>query len=264
MVLTDTPKSAPPWHARPVADIAAELGVDLLTGLSQTAAADRHIRFGPNAIRERQQRGPLRTFVGQFTDVMILVLIGAAVVSGLVGDIKDTLAILAIILLNALIGFVQEYRAQRAIAALKQLAAATATVLRERERQTLPANELVPGDIVLVEAGNVVPADLRLIEATQLKLGEAALTGESVPVTKQAAPLADAAQPLGDRRNMAFKGTIVTYGRGRGLVVATGMSTELGKIAETLAGADDVRTPLQLRLASSAAVWCWPRWPSAW
>jgi Ca2+-transporting ATPase len=122
-------------------------------------------------------------------------------------------------------------------------------VLRERERQTLPANELVPGDIVLVEAGNVVPADLRLIEATQLKLGEAALTGESVPVTKQAAPLADAAQPLGDRRNMAFKGTIVTYGRGRGLVVATGMSTELGKIAETLAGADDVRTPLQLRLA---------------
>lgn len=249
MSLTAADNPVPPWHTRPVAEVAAELAVDPRTGLTESEVEIRRARFGTNEIRERRRLGLLRTLLGQFTDVMILVLIGAAVVSGLVGDLQDTLAIIAIVVLNGVIGFVQEYRAERALAALKQLAAATALVLRDGERRTLPAGELVPGDIVLIEAGNVVPADLRLIEAAQLKLGEAALTGESVPVTKEAAALADADLPLGDRRNMAFKGTIVANGRGRGLVVGTGVATELGRIAATLAGAGDVRTPLQLRLA---------------
>jgi len=238
-----------PWHGHPAADVARQLEVDLQTGLSPDDARRRLVRHGPNAIREQRRRGPMRTLLGQFTDVMILLLVGAAIVSGLAGDIKDTLVILGVVVLNASIGFTQEFRAERALAALRQLAAATANVLRGGERHCVPATDLVPGDIVLLEAGNVVPADLRLVEAVQLKLGEATLTGESVPVGKQVEPLADARLPLGDRRNMAFRGTAVAYGRGRGVVIATGMETELGKIAGMLATAGDDKTPLQKRLA---------------
>jgi len=218
-------------------------------GLSAEEARRRLAEHGPNAIREQGRRGPLRALIGQFTDVTILLLIGAAVVSGLVGDLKDTLVILGIIVLNAGIGFAQEYRAERAVAALRQMAASAAAVLRGGERRTVPAADLVPGDVVLLEAGNIVPADLRLFEAAQLKVGEAALTGESVPVDKRTEPLAEPALPLGDRTNMAFKGTVVAYGRGRGLVIATGMATELGKIAGTLVAAGEGKTPLQKRLA---------------
>jgi Ca2+-transporting ATPase len=182
-------------------------------------------------------------------DVTILLLIGAAIVSGVVGDLKDTLVILGIVILNAGIGFAQEFRAERAVAALQQMAASSAAVLRDGERRSIPAADLVPGDVVLLEAGNIVPADLRLFEAAQLKLGEAALTGESVPVGKQIEPLAEPELPLGDRTNMAFRGTIAAYGRGRGIVIATGMDTELGKIAATLAAAGEGKTPLQKRLA---------------
>jgi Ca2+-transporting ATPase len=218
-------------------------------GLSRSEAARRLAQYGPNAIREEGRRGPLRVLLGQFTNFLILVLIGAAVISGLVGDLQDTLAIIAIIVLNAVIGFVQEFRAERAIAALKRMAAGSASVVRDGVHRAMPADELVPGDVVLIDAGSVVPADIRLIEAPQLKIGEAALTGESVPVGKQTEALPDARASLGDRRNLAFKGTVVTYGRGRGLVVATGMDTELGKIAETLSRAGEARTPLQQRLA---------------
>jgi Ca2+-transporting ATPase len=230
-------------------EAAERLGSEPVAGLSAAEAAGRLAAYGPNAIREQRGRRPLRALLDQFTDFMILLLIGAAVVSGIIGDLKDTLVIIGIVVLNAVIGFVQEFRAERAIAMLKQLAAASAAVIRGGEQRTVPARELVPGDLVLLEAGNIVPADLRLVEAIQLKLAEAALTGESVPVDKTVAPLAEATPPLGDRRNMAFKGTIVTYGRGRGIAVATGMNTELGKIASTLAGAGDGKTPLQRRLA---------------
>jgi len=189
----------------------------------------------------------------QFTDLMIVVLIGAAVVSGLIGDLADTVAIIVILVLNGLIGFVQEYRAERAIAALKKMAATSARVVRDDAAQTVPATALVPGDVVLLEAGNVVPADLRLLEAAQCKINEAALTGESVTVEKSIDPLAPAELPLGDRRNMAYKGTIVTYGRARGVAVATGMATELGRIAQLLEGGAETRTPLQLRLAHFGA-----------
>jgi Ca2+-transporting ATPase len=247
--MKSTVSSDAPLHTRSVADVAAALATDLQAGLSADEAARRLAHYGPNAIREEGRRGPLRLLLGQFTDFLILVLIGAAVISGLVGDLQDTLAIIGIIALNAVIGFVQEFRAERAIAALKRMAAGSASVVREGAHRTVAADELVPGDVMLLEAGNVVPADIRLIEAAQLKVGEAALTGESVPVGKQTEALPDARLSLGDRRNLAFKGTLVTYGRGRGLVVATGMDTELGKIAETLSRAGESKTPLQQRLA---------------
>jgi Ca2+-transporting ATPase len=247
--MTSTVSSDPPWHTRSVADVAAALATDQQAGLSADEAARRLARYGPNAIREEGRRGPLRVLLAQFTDFLILVLIAAAVVSGLVGDLQDTLAIIAIIVLNAVIGFVQEFRAERAIAALKRMAAGSASVVRDGLHRTVAADELVPGDVMLIEAGNVVPADIRLTETAQLKIGEAALTGESVPVGKQTEALPDARLSLGDRRNLAFKGTLVTYGRGRGLVVATGMGTELGKIAETLSRAGESKTPLQQRLA---------------
>ena len=187
--------------------------------------------------------------VSQFKDFMILVLIAAALVSGIVGDAEDTIVILAIVVLNAAIGISQDFRAERAMAALKRLAASKAEVVRAGHRQTIAAAEIVVGDIVLLEAGSAVPADLRLIEAPRLKITEAALTGEPVPVEKRTTPLADTTLPLADRTNMAFKGTIVTYGRARGMAVTTGMATELGKIAEMLGAVPSTGTPLQKRLA---------------
>ncbi len=188
--------------------------------------------------------------LAQFSDYMILVLIAAALISGVIGDLADTFVIVVIVILNAVIGFFQEFRAERALAALKAMAAPTATVLRRGCPVTVPARDLVPGDTVLVEAGRIVPADLRLVEAASLRINESALTGESVPVDKITDPIAAADLPPGDRRNMAFKGTAVSYGRGVGIVVATGMDTEFGRIALLLRTADAVATPLQRRLGA--------------
>jgi len=226
------------------------LGSDAQRGLVVTEAARRLEQYGPNQLLQGSRRGPWHILIDQFADFMILVLMAAAVLSGVIGDMADTLAIITILLLNAVIGFTQEYRAGRAMAALQRIAAPSATVVRDGNRMVIAASELVPGDLVLLEAGNMVPADLRLIEAVRMRVEEAALTGESVPVDKDAAALADADAALGDRRNMAYKGTIITYGRGRGMVVATGMETELGHIAALLAAGEDSRTPLQKRLAA--------------
>jgi Ca2+-transporting ATPase len=226
-------------------------------GLSSAQARQRLAQHGPNALPEGGRRSPLRMLVDQFADFMIVVLIAAAVISGIVGEPSDTVAIVVIVVLNAVIGFVQEWRAERAMAALRRMAAPSARVRRDGAVATLPAAELVPGDIVLLEAGNVVPADLRIIEAAQLRCAEAALTGESQPVDKRTEALPDAPLALGDRANMTWKGTLVANGRGSGLVVATGLSTELGRIARLLASAEEVKTPLQKRLARFGARLAW-------
>ena len=237
------------WHRHTVEDVARELATDVHAGLAPAEAARRIAVHGRNAIAEGRRRSLLRMVFDQFTDLMILILLAAAVISGFIGDVVDTVVILAIVVLNAIVGFVQEYRAERAIAALKRMAAPNARVLRGGQALTIAAVDLVPGDVVLLEAGNAVPADLRLVEAHTLKTEEAALTGESQPIDKRVAALHEADLPLGDRRNMAYKGTLVTYGRGRGIVGATGMQTELGKIAGLLAAAEETKTPLQRRLA---------------
>ena len=241
--------AGPSWHTLTVPIVLERLGVSPLSGLAPEEAAQRAARFGRNEIQERAGRSALRMLLGQFTDFMILVLLAAAVISGAIGDVKDTLAIVVIVLLNAAIGFVQEFRAERAMAALKQMAAGSARVVRGGEAVSVAAADLVPGDVVLLEAGNVVPADLRLIEVAQLKMDEALLTGESVTVGKSCDALASADLPLGDRRNVAYKGATATSGRGRGIVVETGMATELGKIAALLDAGVEPRTPLQKRLA---------------
>ncbi len=241
--------STPPWHLLEPWQTTAWLKVDPEKGLSREEVEDRLSAHGPNAIREPRRRGPIRMFFGQFADFMIIVLIMAGIVSELIGDLTDAITIIVIVVLNALIGFVQEYRAERAVAALKRLASPTAQVLREGKIQTIAARELVPGDLVILEAGNVIPADLKLLNVTRLKVEEAALTGESLPVEKTGALIRELDLPLGDRRNMAYKGTIATYGRGLGVVIATGMDTELGKIAELLRQEKETKTPLQQRLA---------------
>ncbi len=237
-------------HLRDAHDLAQAHGVNPDTGLHADEATRRAAQHGTNELEDHARRSPLALLADQFKDFMVLVLLGAAGVSGLVGDLTDTLVILVIVVLNAAIGFVQAWRADQALAALRRLAAAHATVLRGGEVQAVPASALVPGDIVLLEAGNQIPADLRLIEIAQLQVDESALTGESVTVAKQTGALAaQDASSLGDRVNMAFKGTTATHGRARGLVVATGMHTELGKVARLLGG-EDRGTPLQLRLAA--------------
>ena len=245
--MENDPKSAA-WHGIEASQVAKQFDCDLQHGLSEAEAAQRLARHGPNALQEKPPKSPWRMFAAQFADFMILVLIAAAVVSGLVGDVKDTLTIAVIVLLNALIGFVQEYRAERAMAALKHMTESNARVLRDGAQLDIPASGVVPGDIVLLEAGNLVPADLRLIETAQLKTDESLLTGESVTVEKHTRAL-DAELPLAERGNMAYKGTSTSYGRGRGIAVATGMATELGKIAALLEQDGESRTPLQKRLA---------------
>ncbi len=238
------------WHLQEVHILADEHAVDLAQGLSDAQVQLRAQTHGPNELPNHARRGPLALMLDQFKDFMVLVLLGAAVVSGVIGDLTDTLAIVVIVVLNAVIGFVQSWRADRALAALRQLAAAQASVLRNGVLRSVPAITLVPGDVVLLEAGNQVPADLRLIEIARFQVDESALTGESVTVTKEIAALPEAAgAALGDRLNMVFKGTTATQGRARGMVVATGMATELGKVAQLL-DTEDRSTPLQLRLAA--------------
>ena len=220
------------------------------TGISNTEAQKRLNEFGTNELQEKKKRTTLLMFLDQFKDFMILVLIGAAVIAGIIGDLADTLVIIAIVIINAIIGFVQEYRAEKAMEALKKMAAHSATVLREGAIARVAAAELVPGDVVMLEAGSLVPADLRLMETAQLKAEEAALTGESVSVEKHSRTLIEDQLPLADRKNMVYKGTTISYGRGTGVVTATGMKTELGKIASMLQDEKEVKTPLQKRLAA--------------
>ncbi len=220
-------------------------------GLSAREAERRLERYGPNELLAIGGISPLRIFITQFRSPLIIVLIAAAAVSGAIGQLLDAAVILAIVIVSAIFGFVQEYRAERAIEALRELTAPVANVIREGERLSISSTELVPGDVVLLEVGGKVPADLRLLEATNLETNEASLTGESFPVTKRTDPL-EGDVYVGDRSNMGFMGTTVERGRGQALVAATGMETELGKIADLVQTEPREETPLQRRLGRLA------------
>lgn len=239
----------PNWHTLTVQTAVLELRSDADRGLDAAEVSRRRLQHGSNRLQKGKKRSAWRMLLDQFSDFMILVLVGAAVLAGLTGDVADTIAIVAILLLNAIIGFTQELRAAKAMNALRQLAAPQALVRRNGSSRSIDAGELVPGDIVMLEAGNLVPADLRLMECASLQINEAALTGESQAAEKTTAAISDAGAALGDRLCMAFKGTLVAQGRGVGVVVATGMQTQLGRIASLLEDADDTQTPLQKRLA---------------
>jgi len=236
------------WHLQDQTTVLAALGTDVAAGLSPAEAARRLTAHGPNALPEQRQRGPFRLLWEQATATMVLILFGAAGVSALLGKWIETVSILTIVALFVLLGFVQEYRAERAMAALRQLAVPTARVRRGGRLENLSARTLVPGDVILLEAGNLVPADVRLLEVASLRIQESALTGESEPVEKDNAPLASEAPALGDRRNLAYMGTVVTYGRATAVVVATGQHTELGHIATLIQTVRSEPTPLQHRL----------------
>jgi P-type Ca2+ transporter type 2C len=236
------------WHRLSIVEIFELLGTTQ-KGLSTGIAEEKLLQVGPNELQEGKKKSIIGMLLVQFKDVMILILLAAAIISGIIGDLTDTIVILVIVLLNAILGFIQEYRAEKAMQALKQMAVTQANVIRDGRTTSVPATVLVPGDIVLLEAGSAVPADIRIIESVNLKIEEAALTGESHAVDKITHALEADDLPLGDKKNMAFKGTFATYGRGTAVVVATGMQTELGRIAKMLQE-NETLTPLQQRMAS--------------
>ncbi len=236
-------------HQKDINQILSELNTTIY-GLSFQEAQKRLAEYGPNELKEKKKKTKFMILLDQFKDFLIIILIFASIIAGTVGKPIDAVAIIAIVILNAIIGFVQEYRAEEAMAALRKMAAPTSIVLRDGNPVNIPSSEIVPGDIVLLEAGHIVPADMRLIEAATLKIDESALTGESVPVEKNVRLLHDEHLPIGDRKNMAYQGTIVTYGRGSGVVVSTGMDTEMGNIAAMLQEEKEPKTPLQQRLAA--------------
>ncbi|TYO90525.1 HAD-IC family P-type ATPase [Oceanicella actignis] len=241
-----------PFHALSCEEALAALASSR-QGLSQAEAAARLRRHGPNVLPERRRAGPVRRFLRQFNNLLIYVLLVAAAITAGLDHWIDTGVILAVVLVNALVGFMQEGRAEAAISALQRMLAPQATVLREGKRLRIPAAELVPGDVILVEAGDRAPADARLIEAVRLKAQEAILTGESVPVDKSTEPAA-ADAPLGERRSMLFSGTLVVAGQGRAVVAATGAATEIGRISGMLSNVEELTTPL-LRKMDAFARW---------
>src|SRR5688572_29787283 len=218
------------WHLLSIEKTFAELSTSN-TGLATAEAEERLRKSGPNELVEKKKNPWWMMFLLEFKDIMIIILIIAAIISAAIGDLKDAIVILIIVIINAVIGFIQEFRAEKAMEALKQMAAASAKVRRNNHVTQLPAVEIVPGDIVLLEAGDVVPADLRLTEIHALKIDESSLTGESNAAEKIITDLTEEKTPVGDRVNMAYKGTMVTYGRGSGVAVETGMQTEIGRIA---------------------------------
>ncbi|MFO7295288.1 MAG: calcium-transporting P-type ATPase, PMR1-type [Clostridia bacterium] len=236
------------WHTLSKEEVEEKLSTSFSKGLSKDEAYRRLEQYGPNELEEKGRKTIFHMFIDQFKDFMIAVLIVAAIISGMLGEWTDALIILLIVVLNAVLGVIQENKAEQSLEALKKMASPTAKVIRDGMPDVIPASQLVPGDVVVLEAGDFVPADIRLFETSNLKIEEAALTGESVPVEKHDERLEKEDVPLGDRVNMAYSGSIVTYGRGKGIVVGTGMNTEMGKIAEMIQTSQETVTPLQKRL----------------
>ena len=237
------------YYNQTIPEVEKELKTSLKTGLSKQEAKKRLEKYGPNALTAKKNKGLIAKFFDQFKDFMIIVLIVAAILSGVVAqEWTDTAIIMIVVLINAVLGVVQEARSEAAIDALKEMSTPNAHVRRDGEILQVPSTEIVPGDVVLLEAGDIVPADMRLGLAASLKIEESALTGESVPVEKDIATLDKPDVALGDRSDMAYSNTNVTYGRGEGIVTGTGMTTEVGKIATMLNNADETDTPLKQNL----------------
>lgn len=237
------------WHSKSREDILKELGVDPKQGLTHQEAGERLEKHGPNKLKGKPKKSLLSLFLAQLKDMLIYVLLGAALITMVIGEYVDAVIILIVVVLNAVIGVVQEYKAEKAIEALQQMTTPKSLVKRDGEVIEISSEELVPGDIVIIDAGRYIPADIRLLESINLQIEESALTGESVPSDKDAEKiLEDPKTPIGDRSNMAFMSTLTTYGRGEGVVVATAMDTEIGRIAKILDEDVDGLTPLQKRL----------------
>ncbi|WFA08299.1 cation-translocating P-type ATPase [Tissierella sp. Yu-01] len=236
------------WFQKSQDELLTELNTSVENGLSSSEVEDRTSKYGANELKEDEKKSLWSKIIAQFADFLILILIGAAVISILVGEIKDAVVILSIVIINALLGIYQEGKAEKSLEALKKMASPNAKVIRNGKQDVVPANSLVPGDIVIIETGDIIPADLRLIESSNLKIEEASLTGESVPVEKDSNVKFDEDVSLGDRANMAFMSTIVNYGRGKAVVVGTGHNTEIGKIATMIQTFEDEATPLQRKL----------------
>lgn len=236
------------YYRKSITETCEELNTAQSTGLTQEEAKKRLLSDGPNALVEKKAKTKLQMFLAQLKDTLIYILFAAAAISIALNEITDAIIILLVVLLNAVIGMVQESKAEAALEALKNLSSPYAMVRREGRVMEIPASELVVGDLVILEAGRIIPADLRLIQSVNLKIEESALTGESVPVDKNADMVADKEVGIGDRLNMAFSSTSVSYGRGEGVVVYTGMDTEIGKIAAMISESTEELTPLQKRL----------------
>jgi len=237
-----------------VESVLTSLSADARRGLSEAEARTRLERYGPNELTAEEPVPWWKKFLAQFKDVLVILLLIATAISAALWLIEresalpyEAIAIFAVVLVNAIMGYIQESRAESAVAALRQMAAAHANVMRDGERQSVSAAEIVPGDLILIEEGDTVPADARLIHSTALQMAEAALTGESLPVSKDIAPVPGEVG-LGDRHNMIFSGTSATYGRGKAVITATGMQTEMGRIAGMLKEAPEETTPLQKEL----------------
>ena len=236
------------YYQQSIDEVVQYSKTDLKIGLSSSEVKKRLDEVGPNRLEEKKGRSPWDMFVGQFKDILVLILLIAALVSFILGEVSDTIVIAIILILNATLGVVQEYKAEKSLAALKKMVAPAALVIRDGRQSRIEASQLVPGDIVLLESGDHIPADLRLSTVTNLKIQEAVLTGESVPVEKKSELIDKEDVSLGDRNNLAFMGTAIISGRGRGIVVATGMKTEMGQIAGMLEEQKQEDTPLQKKL----------------
>ena len=247
-MISKNPAETGHWHTQNADQIGADLETDLIRGLSPDAAMQRLQQQGANRLREKLPRPVWMKFLDQFRNLLVIVLIGAAALAGAIGNTKDAVVILVVVLFNATLGFYQEYRAEATLAALKKMLAQRARVKRGGEVLEIAAENLVPGDIVLLEAGDRVPADARVLAAHNAEVAEAALTGESHTVGKHANALAPGEHPLAERYNMVFMNTVVTRGRIEAVVVATGMATEMGRITGLLDTAQDNPTPLQIQL----------------
>src|SRR5690348_9563850 len=238
----------PVWHQLETCKVLQELQTDIRAGLSEGEVSRRLVEYGQNRLVDRGAMSASLILWRQVTELMALILMAAAAISAFLGGYKDSIAIGAIVILNAFLGFAQEYRAEKAMGALKKLSSPLVRVRRDGEMKEVPAARIVPGDVVLLEAGNVVPADCRVLESVNLQTQEASLTGEATPVSKVEHPIERVDIPLGDRSNMVYMGTFVSAGRGLAVAGATGMQTELGRIAGMIHGLERESTPLQRRL----------------